>query len=160
MKTDIPLKWYFSDTKAERKKKKDLHSNDSIIALKLHGIFRAPDNHQIRNSNHTLGRLGFLLLKRKTEDLWGQLPRQWKSKSWLPSNHWNICHVDPHPPRTLPKPQESTMTKIHVFLWVPFPQKASYVSSLTFHKIEKKEREKRCLRKGQVWRRIWFWHSL
>lgn len=66
MKTDIPLKWYFSDTKAERKKKKkDLHSNDSIIASKLLGIFRAPDNHQIRNSNHTLGRLGFLLLKKK-----------------------------------------------------------------------------------------------
>lgn len=54
MKTDIPLKWYFSDTKADRKKKKDFHSNDSIIALKLHGIFRAPNNHQIRNSNHTL----------------------------------------------------------------------------------------------------------
>lgn len=68
MKTDVPLKWYFSDTKAEGGGE-DLHSNDSIIALKLHGIFRAPNNHQIRNSNHTLGRLGFLLLKRKTEDL-------------------------------------------------------------------------------------------
>lgn len=28
------------------------------------------------------------------------------------------------------------MTKIRVFFWVLFPQKASYVSSLTFHKIE------------------------
>ena len=104
MKKDIPLKWYFRGTKAERKKKKDLHSNDSIFALKLHGIFRAPNNRQIRNSNHTLGRLGFLLLKRKTVNLWGQLPRQQKSKkSWLLSNHWIICPVDPHPPTTLLK---------------------------------------------------------
>lgn len=68
MKTDIPLKWYFSDTKTE-KGEKYLHNNDSIMALKLHSIFRVPNNHQIRNSNHTLGRLGFLLLERKTEDL-------------------------------------------------------------------------------------------
>lgn len=34
MKTDVPLKGYFCDTKAERGGKKDLHSNDSIIALK------------------------------------------------------------------------------------------------------------------------------
>lgn len=84
----------------------------------------------------------------------GTLPWPWEGrasfcrnqKSPLPSNHliwalwvrhtaashWNICHVHPHPPRTCPKPQERTVTKICTFLGVLYPWETSYVSSLTF----------------------------
>lgn len=53
MKKDIPLSGGLGAQRL-KEEKKDLHSNDSIFALKLHSIFRVPNNCHIRNSNHTL----------------------------------------------------------------------------------------------------------
>lgn len=152
MKKDIPLKWCFRGTKAERRKKKDLHSNDSIFALKLHSIFRVPNNCHIRNSNHTLGRLGFLLLKRKTVNLWGQLPRQQKSKVLTPFQPLDYLLCGPTPTYNT---AEGTMTKIHVFLWVLFLQKASDVFGLIFHRTEKKPSVKKNFIFGIPFRRLY-----